>query len=258
MASARARKATWTLLVALLSGGGLPGCQPKAESYYPLTPGSSWRYVTSGEVRTFAGWVMEEDGIHRGTVGKDIDNFVIEVSTQPPRDLAGREATPMMTSSELHQGFWFSFWVRDGLGIAEVGRQPRGASEPTVLKPPVYALRFPLAVGTTWDTSEPAGFGADQLTLEGTAHITSISDSVTVPAGTFRRCVRIDSEAAGQMRVEHLYGRNVAGDANFERNTTLWLAPDVGPVKYVSRERMTPSALGSGEQTLELMAFTVK
>jgi hypothetical protein len=248
-----AAAAGWLAVVLVLAG-----CQPKPDSYYPLTPKSSWRYVMSGEIQQFAGWQFEKDSFRRTTTGHDIDNFVLELKTQPTRPIEGREATPIMSASDLQQGFWFSFWVRDANGFAEVARQKRGAPQPRVLDQPVYILHFPIAVGTSWDTTEPTDFLDGEVTLRGTARIASIDDSVTVPAGTFRRCVRVESDAAGSLEVDGLYGNGIRGDARLERQTTLWLAPDVGAVKFVSSESATPASLGSGAQTLELVEFSTR
>jgi len=246
--------AKWTGVAGL--GLLLAACQPAPESYYPLEAGATWRYVMSGEVHTFAGWARERDGIHRQTVGRAVDDYFVDVSTQPPRPLGGREATPMMSASQLQQGFGFSFWVRDALGVAEIARQPRGAAEPTLLAAPVYALRFPLRIGTSWDTSEPTQFAGQDVTLQGSARIAAVDETVTVPAGTFRRCVRVDSEASARALIAHLHGRDIDGEAEIETRNSLWLAPGVGPVKVTSREAIRPSALGSGEQTLELVRFS--
>ncbi len=212
--------------------------------------------MTSGELHVVAGLRMEKDGIHRATVARDVDNFVVEIKAQAPRPIAGRDATPLVILNQMENGHSYTFWARDKLGIAEIARQARGANDPQVLSEPVYLLRFPIRVGTTWDTREPTRVSDDEeIVMTGTAQIAAVDESVTVPAGTFRRCIRIDAESSGHHLVPHLNGRDIDGEAEVQLNTSTWLAPDVGPVKATVRETMRPSSLGSAEQTLELVYF---
>jgi hypothetical protein len=242
--------------VALVLGCSLLGCQPAPESYFPLQAGAQWRYVTSGELHVFAGYQRVGDGIHRATVAQDVDNFTVDVKAQEARPIAGHDAVPLVTVSDMQNGHSYSFWSRDKLGIAEIARQARGSNDVTPLAEPVYLVRFPLRVGTTWDTREPIKVSdSEEMMMTGTAQIAATDESVTVPAGTFRRCLRIDSEATGHRLVPHLNGRDIDGEAEIQLNSSIWLAPGVGAVKYTRRETIRPSSLGSGEQTLELVDF---
>lgn len=242
--------------VALVLGCGLLACQPAPESYFPLKAGAQWRYVTSGELHAFAGYQRVGDGIHRATVARAMDNFTVDVKAQEARPIAGRDAVPLVTVSDMENGHRYSFWTRDKLGIAEIARQARGSNDVEPLAEPVYLLRFPLRVGMTWDVREPMKVSEDEeIVMSGVAQIAAVDESVTVPAGTFRRCIRIDAETTGHRLVPHLNGRDIDGEAEIQLTTSTWLAPGVGAVKYSMRETIRPSSLGSAEQTLELVEF---
>ncbi|MDX2167248.1 MAG: hypothetical protein SF182_09300 [Deltaproteobacteria bacterium] len=246
------------VLVAIV---GLLGCQPSPESYFPLEAGAQWRYVTSGELNFFAGYrYREEDGgIHRATASQPIDDIMVDVKAQEARSIGGRDATPMVTVNQLENGHSYAFFARDKRGIAEIARQARGSNDVVPLAEPVYQLRFPLSVGTTWDTRQPMRVtDSEELMMTGTAQIAAVDAEVTVPAGTFRRCVRIDSESIGHRTIPHLNGRDIDGDAEIQVNTSTWLAPGVGTVKHTLRMTLRPESLGSGEQTLELVQFKTR
>jgi hypothetical protein len=231
----------------------LTACEsaPTPESYYPLEPGLVRQYVMSGEMEMFAGWKLQRTGWHRTMRSRALDNYVLIIETQTPRLINGRDATPMMASSDFNRDFWFSFLVVDEGGIAEVGRQKRGA-QPKALEEPYYLLRFPIREGRSWDVKEPQDFLDGEIMLSGRAWVAGVDEIVTVPAGTFRNCIRIESEASGSKRIPDLHGKGVSGEASLEVKVTNWLAPRIGMVKGIQRATASPEALGSAEQMLEL------
>lgn len=247
------RVAAALVVLATATSPWISGCDrsPAPESYYPLEEGLVRRYVMSGEVAMFAGWTLERTGWHRTMRSRGLDNYVVAVQTQAPRLIDGVDATPIMASSDLNRDYWFSFARLDAHGVAEVGRQKRGG-QPKPLEEPYYLLRFPLKRGQSWEVKEPLDFMDGEITLAGHAWIAGVDETVTVPAGTFRHCVRVEVESSGSKRVEHLHGRGIWGEATVERKSTAWFGPKIGLVKGIERTTLSPSTLGSGEQMLEL------
>jgi hypothetical protein len=90
-----------------------------------------------------------------------------------------------------------------------------------------WLIQEPIAVGREW----PAGGGR-------TARITSIDETVDVPAGHFTRCVEILEEG---------------GDAGLHVRTVY--CPDVGPAIVESRQELTTSMTGGLTVTGSLRGF---
>jgi hypothetical protein len=90
-----------------------------------------------------------------------------------------------------------------------------------------WLIREPIAVGQEW--SSPGGR---------TARITSISESVDVPAGHFTRCVEITEEG---------------GEAGLHVRTVY--CPDVGPAIVESRQELTLSMSGGVTVTGSLRGY---
>ncbi|MDX1519073.1 MAG: hypothetical protein R3318_03045, partial [Gammaproteobacteria bacterium] len=82
------------------------------------------------------------------------------------------------------------------------------------------------------------------------ATIESMRDTVKVPAGTFRNCMRIRTEGKAFVDAGNYVGNTVVGV-----DETSWYAPGVGLVKTVRKETTTKKALDYGEIILELEAF---
>ena len=89
--------------------------------------------------------------------------------------------------------------------------------------PPQVFVPIPINLGSQWTVS-----GEATLPLLGTirsiirSEVVSIED-VTVPAGTFRNCLKLE---------QNITHRLIIG--NLELKNTIWLAPDVGFVKAIN------------------------
>jgi len=241
----------WVLMAALSQG-----CEnkPTPESYYPLGAGYSWKYVLSGEVEAFAGWALHREGWKRHTTSRNLDNYLVVVETREPQRLNGIETTPFLASSNLNQMSWATFTAKSDQGFADIALSRRKA-DPKPFDTPRFFLRFPIREGRGWDVSEPWDFAGDEIEMSGRATIVAIDDKVTVPAGVFRHCVRVETETSGNKRVENLHGRGIGGQASFDRKKVEWFAPGVGLVKATEVASITPEILGGAEQMLELAEF---
>ncbi len=163
-----------------------PGPQPTAD-YYPLDIGYWWEY-TGSEV--------EPGGVH-----------------------LAQEIT--LTVSCLRQVVGINeVWYELRVQYSDPDQSPRymyfqhndqvdnqGLQELFIDDTTVYKLKAPVEVGTTWtDDQDP------QHTFE----IESVTDEVTVPAGTFENCVKVREEGVDE------YG---------EYTVLTWFNDDVGVVK---------------------------
>lgn len=241
------------LVLAAVVGGGCER-KPSPESYYPLTPGAEWKYVMSGEVEAFAGWGLDREGWKRKMRTQNIDDKLVAVEAQQPRKLGRFETTPFEASSSFTRTTWSVFTAKSEEGFADIALARRKA-DPEEFEQPRFFLRFPLREGRGWDVRESFDFLGETIDVKGRSTITAVNETVTVPAGTFRHCVKVVTETSGSKRVQHLNGRDMAGEASFDRTQEHWYAPEVGLVKMSEKVALTPAVLGNAEQMLELSEF---
>ncbi len=100
--------------------------------------------------------------------------------------------------------------------------------------PPQTFLPVPIEVNSEWIVSgeATASFLGIQITIEATntAKVVAIED-VTVPAGTFRDCLKVEQQLQTQLS---------PALATFpSTSSTMWLAPDFGLVKSVNSSGVT-------------------
>jgi hypothetical protein len=180
------------LLLPLLPVNNLYGSEP-ASKYYPLKPGLTWTYTVTSE---------------------KIANGKIVITNLPAKEINGVTATPRKW--DMGGVVRYHLMATDSMGIYRYGEQQDENAEPVLTKPKAYSLRDPVATGTTWDM--PSKMGEDELTINLT--VESITDSVTVPAGTYKDCAKIKHVGASK-------GAPISLEA-YE-----WYAPEVGLVKSI-------------------------
>jgi hypothetical protein len=228
------------LLITLMMCGSvlLPACQQPPDSYYPLTERLRWEYVFSAR----------EDATAHASA-RTISNQVLTITNLPRRQMNGAEVTPQMGDVAGQQ--WFLFVKGGPLGIAVVAKQPMDGNEPVTLEDPSYLLQYPLRVGTTWDGSADTSLLKDhQVSLQAKSTIEATDETVTVPAGTFKHCVKVTTTATEATRIPGVFGK-----VTVDLRTTQWFAAGTGVVKAIQTEHTDPPSLGGGEMTLELKSL---
>jgi len=76
----------------------------------------------------------------------------------------------------------------------------------------------------------------------------SLDEEVTVPAGSFKKCLLIE----GQAQIDQLVGANT-GNGTIEMTTREWYAPGIGLVKLERIEPLDGEVFKGGKITLQLM-----
>jgi hypothetical protein len=226
-AVARRRGAT---LIAVAATLACVACS-KPGSYFPLEPRLAWEYAITMQPR------RGEDTAGPAQRGKS------SMRTMARRELGGREVTPQ--SIELGGGFATIFRLEDKEGVHVVATQ--GPNEPGPnFKADSFDLRYPLVAGRTWDDTSESLFLRQPVEVTGESLIEAVDDVVTVPAGTYKKCVRV--------RFTTLDGDVPAslGGGSLKISSVRWFAPGVGMVKYQQDDR---SSAGSGTLTAELQSF---
>lgn len=228
-AGARRRRARLALaaLVALLGG-----CREDEVSYFPLDDGWTWGYRVT---------------IDTPATGKiELRSYVSNLARERVGDAT---AVPRM----FHNGRVYRYADQpDGIRRLEHG-DSGGEAAPAA--PGRYVLMRPIEAGTKWrqrnrtyllrkhffsDETVPVGMEFDYV-------IETTDDVVSVPAGTFTRCVRLRGAATTMYELSPLIG-----NVPVEVETLEWFAPDIGLVKMVRRETTQPQNPDSGELVMEL------
>jgi len=175
------------------------GSAQGAESYYPLKAGITWEYT-----------VTSDKGGNNKIIIKNLPPQKIDDKTVTPREwnMGGKIVT--------------HYVVEDDSGVYKIADKRPDDKDLTIIKPPVYYIKYPISEESTWDNIVKMGDRDIQISQT----IYSVSDGVKVPAGTFKDCLKI----------KHV-GTDISPDKN---DTSLsleafeWYAPGVGCVKSMA------------------------
>lgn len=183
-------------------------CSKGSESYYPLKEGNVREY----QIKMVSGKINK-----------------LVVTNLASRELQGKKVTPCKNDVSGKSSF-IDFIVADDSGVYVFARQRLADLEPEILKSPSYILKNPIQVGTTWEINYKICLVANNIPCILKETIESKNETVTVPAGTFKDCVKL--KAIG-------YAQNI-NTANEESHITVeyysWNAPGIGEIKEIIRE----------------------
>ena len=217
----------------------LLGCSEHGDVYYPLDEGRWWYFTT----RTT---ILDEVAEQRLVVAN--------IGTGTLEDGAGVSIQRQSSGREVHV-------QKTAHGLERVAvRIPAGAEQ----TPPAPSMILPTdrKVGTSWKTEtrlrliESRTFARQDklrnriLPLELTMSIGAADASVTVPAGTFANCIRIDGIGNRSVRTDR---GNAVAKVAVEHHE--WYAPGVGLVKATRSESAESPFLKSGRYVQELVQY---
>ena len=189
----------------------LGSCSKSPTTYYPLGQGRVWTYQMSMKM-AFGG---EGDA-------------TMTVTNLATRQLGGKTVTPQKAKIQFRgeSHYSFTYVAEDPSGVLTVANQDSGDVEPTLKDPPEYLLKRPIKTGTTWAATLNPGNGHS---VPSKATIESTDETVDVPAGTFKGCVKV-----------HVVG-NTKGTT--DQDAYMWFAPSVGMIKIIEKEGGTASSM---------------
>ena len=170
----------------------------KLSNYLPLNEGKYYKFeVVSGR-----------GGYARGST---------EWTMLAARELNGRSVRPRRVTPNGGASF-INFLEDDGRAICVVATQKPNDPEPIKQKP-LCLLKAPLSAGATWSTNVYVPGSDEPLLIQST--IETLDETVTVPAGTFRSCLRVHSRGSrGEHTLEDIF----------------WYAPEIGVIKFIRKE----------------------
>jgi hypothetical protein len=189
----------------------------ESADYFPLSVGNRWVYSPS-----FGDKGDRVDSIIGSETINDILTFIWN-RQEAPDDNYNEKRWIFKDSSYVKV---CKIWGNEGIDPA------------IMLNPPLIIIALEPKVGDTWKWEVDIG----STHFKATFYVESVSDSLTVPAGTFRNCVKLRQldEAT----------ENSITDTDYRR---IWFAPNVGPIVY---EKYTTN-WGSVTISQRLIDFTV-
>ncbi len=236
------------LILSILLVFSLASCseKPVGSEYFPLNEGMSWTYSLKTE------YSNKEESLEKELTITNLGKEKFGKKTYYVR----------RTSSGID--YYHNF---DETGLYREALRTLVESKPRLDRANRYVLKLPLAIGTEWrEISRPllmlrvypyrVRVGKDaQVPL--IYRIESLSETVTVPAGTFENCIKVVANGTF-----NTYTDAVSGDTEIPIKVEEWYAPGVGLVKQIRYELdgdiidifNTPVFLG-GHSTLALQSF---
>jgi hypothetical protein len=204
-------------LSVLLWGAGVGHAQE--DLYYPLKQGMTWEYVS----------------VPGGKAGKKII-----ITNLAPRQMDDKTIVPRKW--DMGGAVKYVLVGRDEGGIYKYGEQKAENAAPVLTTPKEYYIKYPIAERSAWETVTNLGEARIKLTLT----LESITEAVTVPAGTYKDCLKIKQAGTGP-----------ANGAELSITAYEWYAPQVGLIK--SMASIKKKAKGQPESTdtytFELQSF---
>ncbi|MCG8325885.1 MAG: hypothetical protein MI673_10235 [Thiotrichales bacterium] len=222
-------------LIFILLSIFVAGCEDGPPDYYPLEEGYYWRYkmhyeIMNGPMDSF--FALENREPVMGQQGLLYEQYTMDGKSYFYQDSA---AGLLLLRQSRHLDFKDEYH--------ETNR---------------YLFKYPLHKGQQWRSDTWSRVlikvGPPQKTefrivaqVPVSVLIESMTDTVTVPAGTFRNCMRVRTTGRAFFDAGNYVGKTVVGI-----DETVWYAPDIGMIKTVRRETTTSRALDYGEIILEL------
>ena len=225
-----------------------------SKDYFPLDEGKRWEYQVYVKEKNYLGFESKR------SIKQVITNF-----TQ--RELRGKKVTPQKKENkEIPWGAIytiFKFIAEDKNGIYQFAQQRPEDVEPKIFHDHNYIIKYPVKVGNSWqeiETSplEPRIFIPIKSTIE------SIDEVVTVPAGTFKECLKIKSTGFAEKVLEDREKGCITPkkeNVRIEKEYYTWFAPHVGRIKMIFKAKKTCSDGGFPklpafiEMTIQLETF---
>ncbi len=198
------------------------------DKYFPLSKDASWTYKITIDGKT--------------------NNETLKMKILPEKYLLGEKLIPRQI--EKSDKTKLEFFVEGDEGFYVYAEQDYGMAQPEMREKPYYYIRKPYRVGTTWDDDYTTKHLMEPVKFPIKVTIQSMDETITVPAGTFEKCLKL--KKSGQIDESHggYFGKSkVIVEENF------WYAPGVGLVKSEFNEMSNHRMSGPGHGTMLLESY---
>jgi len=205
-----------------------------SENYFPLDEGKRWEYQI---------YVYKKEGFYHGLESKIYGKQVC--TNLPQQELKGKRVTPVKIEETYGEFVYnnFSFYVKDHNYIYEFARLRPEYIEPKIIND--YIIKFPIRVGNSWQETETSSLDS-RISVPIKSTIESIDEVIIVPAGTFKKCLKIKSVGLAEKVFDEEQVWPPKENVKIERERYEWFAPDVGSIKAIYREKKTHSGGATG------------
>ena len=210
-------------------------CSEKESQYFPLSNGKIWNYS-----------IVINPGVEDKLVYKKT-NFTLKKQT-----ILGKEQkNEKQVYPVIREDNSIYYYAKNKNGITREGVQQKGNYPIKYEKDEKYVLKFPLKLGTEWQSVRKTYSSMRRYAyIDYTANtnfvlkykITSIKDSVKVPAGKFDNCIKI----IGNGNTTFIGDREI-GTIKILVSTIDWYAPNVGLIKSIREEETDSDLFGTSK-----------
>lgn len=185
------------------------------------------------------------------TQGDDSGTAEFVLTTGPKVNIDGVEAVGVTTTPRFKGGtLTRTFFQENETGVKIVAEQDAGDRTPKSNTKEEWEFKYPLAVGNSWTETDEVLFLKEKASVPVVHTIEKVDESVTVPAGTFEKCVRIRSCFSGKVNLGS-YG----GNPRVTTESTRWYAPGAGEIKTMVSVGCDDPQMGGGKALIELLSI---
>lgn len=206
-----------------------------AQSYFPLDVGHRWQYALRYE---------GEDAPPDEVLNINVDRVV---------SLANRQV------AVRRDALGVDYYIADDeTGLYRIAKKIDTDDAPTLDAAPRYVLKKPFVVGTEWSAEtlpylikRKSEFPRElRYTHKATMsyRIEATNETVTVPAGTFQRCLKVTGTALLRLYTDPVNGFNDVPLISIE-----WYCQGVGLVKFERSEKLRSGFMTGGAVVAELV-----
>ncbi len=239
----------WTLgaglcFVVVVSAVMVAWAQQDAAPYFPMTKGSKWVYESSTKASVEFGGNTLNIQDSKGTITEEIvgpsdqvtnpSGVLARRSTLSEKGVVDGQERNLEVKETTHAG-----WVGDYLSVFQESTEGGNRKTPTEkYDPPLHLVKKTLKEGDNWEVGT---IRQDKLSLTARVKVVA-SEDVTVPAGTFKQCLKLVTEAEPKGQVEG--GGFVLDVKKGNLTSTAWYATGVGLVKEETKLSLTLEVMG--------------
>lgn len=131
----------------------------------------------------------------------------------------------------VYDGGHTRYFLINDEGILEYATQSSRDPSPKLKNDPIYYIKYPLEIGSTWKTREQINHLKQKPWLEFDCSIVSLSETVIVPAIKFEKCLHV-KKVANKTIIEKTFEADMYWNISAEKH--IWYAPDIGIIKGVA------------------------
>jgi len=236
-------------LFGLAAAALLAGCRSETDNYYPLSPSYVWEYDAQITHETLAyDPRAAKEGYDPNSVRDQTLRVIFEIRHGDFVKLAEYKALPRyLVFGNVR---YTTFLSQDAHGVFWVGHQGPEDDLP-ILMDPEYMFRRPVVAGESWETTQNTMYLRTPIELGCKTQTEAVGETVIVPAGTFRNCIKITARCADKyVKVEGLEGTSIV-----EVEETAWLAEKIGVVKVKRTESTNRASLGGAQFSAVLTSY---